>query len=70
MNAPTVTQRLAKKDDMNKAKPVVAKRLLPHYEEDGGPLTPLQLRQIRRLVPQGDRHSVRSSLFKRPTAAC
>ena len=70
MNALTVTLRFAKKDDMKKAKAVVAKRLLPHYEEDGGPLTASQLRQIKRLVPQGDRHSVRSSLFKLPTAAC
>ena len=61
MNVPTVTQRLANKDDTKKAKPVVAKGLLPRYEVDGGPLTASQLRQIKKPAPQGDMHSIRIS---------
>jgi hypothetical protein len=46
----------------------LAVKLLPQYEADGGPLTPAQVRQIRKRVPQRGRRSVRSSLFKTETA--
>lgn len=42
----------------------MAVRLLPQYEADNGPLTAAQLRQIRKRVPQGEKRSVRSSLFE------
>lgn len=42
----------------------MAVRLLPQYEADEGPLTAAQMRQIKKQVPQGKKHSVRSSLFK------
>ena len=42
----------------------MAVKLLPQYEPDDGPLTAAQLRQIRKLVPQGKKRSVRSSLFE------
>ena len=41
----------------------LAVKLLPQYEADHGPLTSLQLRQIKKRVPQGVKRSVRSSLF-------
>jgi hypothetical protein len=41
----------------------MAVRLLPRYEADAGPLTATQVRQIKKRVPQGKKHSVRSSLF-------
>ena len=41
----------------------LAIRTLPQYEPDDGPLTAVQLRQIRKRVPQGVKRSVRSSLF-------
>lgn len=41
----------------------MAVRLLPQYEADEGPLTPTQMRQIRKRAPQGKKRSVRSSLF-------
>ena len=42
----------------------MAVKLLPQYEPDDGPLTAAQVRQIRKLVPQGKKRSVRSSLFE------
>lgn len=42
----------------------MAVKLLPQYEADDGPLTVAQVRQIKKLVPQGKKRSVRSSLFE------
>ena len=42
----------------------MAVKLLPQYEADEGPLTAPQMRQIRKLAPQGKKRSVRSSLFE------
>lgn len=41
----------------------LAVKMLPQYEADDGPLTPNQIRQIKKSVPQGSKRSVRSSLF-------
>lgn len=41
----------------------LAVRLLPQYEADDGPLSAMQVRQIRKRVPQASKRSVRSSLF-------
>jgi hypothetical protein len=41
----------------------LAVKVLPQYEPDDGPLTAVQLRQIRKRVPQAAKRSVRSSLF-------
>jgi len=41
----------------------LALRVLPQYEPDDGPLSAAQLRQIKKLAPQGKLRSVRSSLF-------
>lgn len=41
----------------------LAARILPQYEPDDGPLNTAQLRQIKKLAPQGKMRSVRSSLF-------
>ncbi len=41
----------------------LAVRVLPQYEPDDGPLSAAQLRQIKKLAPQGRMRSVRSSLF-------
>jgi len=46
----------------------LAVRVLPQYEQDDGPLTAAQVRQIRKLVPQGTRRSVRSSLIETESA--
>ncbi|MFT4101707.1 MAG: hypothetical protein QM674_11840 [Burkholderiaceae bacterium] len=46
----------------------LAVRVLPQYESDDGPLTAAQVRQIKKRVPQGDKRSVRSSLFDEETA--
>lgn len=46
----------------------LAVRMLPQYEADDGPLTAVQVRQIRKRVPQGGKRSVRSSLFDVETA--
>ena len=46
----------------------LAVKLLPQYEADDGPLTTTQVRQIKKRVPQGSKHSVRSSLFDTETA--
>ncbi len=42
----------------------MAVKLLPQYEADDAPLTVAQVRQIKKLVPQGKKRSVRSSLFE------
>jgi hypothetical protein len=42
----------------------LAVKLLPQYEPDDGPLTAVQVRQIRKRAPQRKTHSVRSSLFE------
>ncbi len=41
----------------------MAARLLPQYEPDDGPLSPAQMRQVRKQAPQAGKRSVRSSLF-------
>jgi hypothetical protein len=41
----------------------LAVKVLPQYEADDGPLTPDQLRQIRRRAPARKKRSIRSSLF-------
>ena len=41
----------------------LALKVLPQYEADDGPLTSLQVRQIKKRVPQDSKRSVRSSLF-------
>ena len=46
----------------------MAVKLLPQYEADDGPLTAAQVRQIKKRVPQGKKHSVRSSLFEAESA--
>jgi hypothetical protein len=46
----------------------LAVKLLPQYEADDGPLTAVQVRRIRKRVPQGSKRSVRSSLFEVETA--
>ena len=43
-------------------------QVLPQYEADDGPLTAVQVRQIKKHVPQGSKRSVRSSLFEAETA--
>ena len=40
----------------------LAVKLLPQYAADDGPLTQIQLRQIRQHAPQGGKRVVRSSL--------
>jgi hypothetical protein len=42
----------------------MAFKLLPQYEADEGPLTAVQVRQIKKRAPQGKQRSVRSSLFE------
>ena len=46
----------------------LAARVLPQYEQDDGPVSAAQVRQIRKRVPQGTKRSVRSSLFERESA--
>ncbi|TCT08891.1 hypothetical protein [Paralcaligenes ureilyticus] len=41
----------------------LAIKVLPQYDADDGPLTAVQVRQIKKHVPQGSKHSVRSRLF-------
>lgn len=36
----------------------------PQYEADNGPLSARQIRQINKLVPQGDKRLLRSSVFR------
>jgi len=45
----------------------LAIKLLPQYEADDGPLTVAQVRQIKKLVTQGTKRSVRSSLVEAET---
>jgi hypothetical protein len=45
----------------------LAIKLLPQYEADDGPLTVAQVRQIKKLVTQGSKRSVRSSLVEAET---
>ena len=46
----------------------LAVRILPRYAQDDGPLTAVQMRQIRKRVPQGTKRSVRSSLIETESA--
>ena len=46
----------------------LAVKILPQYEQDDGPLTAAQVRQIKKSVPAAKKKSVRSSLFKTKTA--
>jgi len=46
----------------------LAVRVLPQYEQDDGPLTAVQVRQIKKHVPQGTKRSVRSSLIETESA--
>jgi hypothetical protein len=46
----------------------LAAKLLPRYEADEGPLSAAQVRQIKKRVPQGTKHSIRSSLFETESA--
>jgi hypothetical protein len=46
----------------------LAIKVLPQYEADDGPLTAAQVRQIKKRVPQGNKRSVRSSLFEAENA--
>ena len=46
----------------------LAVRVLPQYEQDNGALTAAQVRQIKKLVPQGTKRSVRSSLIETESA--
>lgn len=41
----------------------LAVRVLPQYEADDGALSPTQIKQIKKRVPQGTKRSVKSSLF-------
>jgi hypothetical protein len=42
----------------------MAVRLLPQYDADEGPLTASQLRQIKKLAPQGKKRSMHFSIFE------
>jgi hypothetical protein len=46
----------------------LAVRVLPQYEQDDDPLKAAQVRQIKKLVPQGTKRSVRSSLVETESA--
>ena len=46
----------------------LATKVLPQYQQDDGPLSAAQLRQIKKRVPQGTKRSVRSSLFEMESA--
>ncbi len=46
----------------------LAVRVLPRYEQDNGPLTAAEVRQIKKPVPQGTKRSARSSLIETETA--
>ena len=41
----------------------LAVKILPQYEQDDGPLTATQLKQIKKAAPKKKARSVRSSLF-------
>ncbi len=42
----------------------LAVKILPQYEQDDGPLTAAQVRQIKKLVPAAKKRSIRSSLLE------
>jgi len=42
----------------------LAVKMLPQYEQDDGPLTAAQVRQIKKVAPPAKKKSVRSSLFE------
>lgn len=42
----------------------LAAKVLPQYEQDSGPLSAAQMRQIKKRVPQGTQRAVRSSLVE------
>lgn len=42
----------------------LAARVLPQYEQDDGPLSAAQVRQIKKRVPQGTKRGVLSTLFE------
>lgn len=42
----------------------LAVKVLPQYEQDEGPLTAAQVRQIRKVAPKVEKKSLRSSLFE------
>ncbi len=42
----------------------LATKVLPQYEQDEGPLSAAQMRQIKKRVPQGTKRSTRSSLVE------
>jgi hypothetical protein len=46
----------------------LAAKVLPQYEQDEGPLSAAQTRQIKKRVPQGTKRSVRSSLVQAESA--
>ena len=46
----------------------LASKMLPQYEADTGALTTAQMQQLKKLVPQGSKRSVRSSLLAHETA--
>ncbi len=46
----------------------LAVKILPQYEQDDGPLTAAQVRQIKKSAPAAKKRSVRSSLFGTETA--
>ncbi|MEP6657074.1 MAG: hypothetical protein ABJC33_07540 [Betaproteobacteria bacterium] len=46
----------------------LAAKVLPQYDGDDGPLSAAQVRQIKKRVPQGNKRSVRSSLFEMESA--
>jgi hypothetical protein len=46
----------------------LAAKVLPQYDPDDGPLTATQIRQIRKHAQQGNKRSVRSSLFDTESA--
>ena len=46
----------------------LAVKVLPQYEQDSGPLTATQMRQIKKLIPQGTKRSIRSSLIEMESA--
>lgn len=41
----------------------LAAKVLPQYEQDDGPVSAAQVRQIKKHRPQGTKRSARSSLF-------
>lgn len=45
----------------------LAVKILPQYEQDNGPLTAVQVRQIKKLAPAAKKRSVHSSLFEPET---